>query len=241
MFPNPLPQTPNSRFPLNRFPKVRPISRQDTAAQFPQRQTFPNGTYASTAAIGATGKFGAGLPLRKPVPDTTVTRPVAPNLLTANSFTSGLQFSNPNPVGIGEGYAGSSNFRGVARQPVLPTFQPPVNAPTINGTLVPFETLRSSATATQLSPPVDSVFTGDPINNPNDAAWINYWNDQAAHPQAPAPRVMTKDQIWNVKAEQRRRKIRQNRESAAAQQAATAQPSYQPFYTQAGSLRIANG
>lgn len=68
------------------------------------------------------------------------------------------------------------------------------------------------------------VFTGDP-NDPNTAAWKNYWNWQAANPNLvpkAAPVVMTRDQVWNMKAAQRRR------EGGGGQQVDPYQ--YEPFY-----------
>lgn len=50
------------------------------------------------------------------------------------------------------------------------------------------------------------MFTGNP-NDPNTAAWRNYWNYSAQHPESVpsvAPLVMTRDQVWNMKAAQRR-------------------------------------
>ncbi len=79
------------------------------------------------------------------------------------------------------------------------------------------------------------VFTGDP-NDPNTAQWRNYWNWQARNPslvpQAP-PVVMTRDQVWNMKAAQRRR---ENRGSETDGQVSyqpylqPVQPAYEPFY-----------
>lgn len=67
------------------------------------------------------------------------------------------------------------------------------------------------------------IFTGNP-NDPNTAAWRNYWNYSAQHPETvpqAAPVVMTRDQVWNMKAEQRRR---ENRGSET-----DGQVSYQPY------------
>jgi hypothetical protein len=59
------------------------------------------------------------------------------------------------------------------------------------------------------------MYTGDP-NDPNTAAWQARWNWEAQNPVKAreeairlglytGPRVMTRDEIWNMKAEQRRR------------------------------------
>ncbi len=55
------------------------------------------------------------------------------------------------------------------------------------------------------------TYTGDP-NDPNTAAWKAYWNYSAQNPsqtqtQSEAPRVMSRSEIWNMKAESRRKKM----------------------------------
>lgn len=80
------------------------------------------------------------------------------------------------------------------------------------------------------------VFTGDP-NDPNTAQWRNYWNWQARNPSLvpqAAPVVMTRDQVWNMKAAQRRR---ENKGNDGGQEAVNyqpylqpVQPVYEPFY-----------
>lgn len=55
------------------------------------------------------------------------------------------------------------------------------------------------------------VYTGDP-NDPNTAAWKAYWNYSAQNPstvqtQGDAPRVMSRSEIWNMKANSRRKKM----------------------------------
>lgn len=59
--------------------------------------------------------------------------------------------------------------------------------------------------------PVTQPYTGNP-NDPNTAAWKAYWNDAATNPEkyAPAPGapvIMTRQQIWDMKAAQRRRQM----------------------------------
>ncbi len=56
------------------------------------------------------------------------------------------------------------------------------------------------------------TYTGDP-NDPNTAAWKAYWNYSAQNPsqtqsqgQSEAPRVMSRSEIWNMKADSRRKK-----------------------------------
>jgi len=55
------------------------------------------------------------------------------------------------------------------------------------------------------------TYTGDP-NDPNTAAWKAYWNYSAENPsttqaQGDAPRVMSRSEIWNMKADSRRKKM----------------------------------
>jgi len=69
------------------------------------------------------------------------------------------------------------------------------------------------------------IYTGDP-NDPNTAQWKNYWNWQAANPNLvpkAAPIVMTRDQVWNMKAAQRRRE-------GGGGNVDPYQPYYEPFY-----------
>lgn len=80
------------------------------------------------------------------------------------------------------------------------------------------------------------VFTGDP-NDPNTAAWRNYWNYSAQHPETvpqAAPIVMTRDQVWNMKAAQRRRENGGNGDyqpyGNGDYQPYLVQPVYEPFY-----------
>lgn len=71
------------------------------------------------------------------------------------------------------------------------------------------------------------VYTGDP-SDPNTAQWKNYWNWQAANPNLvpkAAPIVMTRDQVWNMKAAQRRREGGSGNGNVDPYQ-----PYYEPFY-----------
>lgn len=164
--------------------------------------------------------------------------------------------NNANPVGIGENYAGSSNYLGgqVNNPPhIYPTLGTPNVFPVNpnystsgNATVFPinpnYSTSGQMPTAVvtpQPAAPAGSVrptgvYTGDPINNPNDKAWVDYWNYSAQHPEQNdnPPIVMTHDQIWNMKAAQRRRRM--------AEQAADKpkQPAYQPFFTQSVSFNV---
>jgi hypothetical protein len=71
------------------------------------------------------------------------------------------------------------------------------------------------------------TYTGNPQNNANDAAWVSYWNYQAANPSTPsAPSVMTKSQIWEMKKRARVEKQAQQQ----AEQGYQPNP-YTPFFT----------
>jgi len=81
----------------------------------------------------------------------------------------------------------------------------------------------AQAPATPARP--QGVFTGDP-KDPNTAQWRNYWNWQARNPSLvpqAAPVVMTRDQVWNMKAAQRRRE-------GGGGNVDPYQPYYEPFY-----------
>lgn len=91
------------------------------------------------------------------------------------------------------------------------------------------------------------VYTGNP-NDPTTAQWKDYWNWQAANPQlvpkAP-PVVMTRDQVWNMKAAQRRRENGKDGGVDSYQPyVQPVLPVYEPFYgnnvTQ-GSWRVGGG
>lgn len=73
------------------------------------------------------------------------------------------------------------------------------------------------ATQNVAPPRPTGVYTGDP-NDPNTAAWKARWEWEARNPAesqnqaaqaglTSAPRVMTRDEIWNMKAAQRRRQM----------------------------------
>lgn len=224
----------------------RPINKQDSSAKFPNRLTYPNGTYASTGSIGGTGSFGANLPVKifnnsttptnarfsmQPIPrynlpNTTpipnVRSPYTP-LVAQGSFVS----SN-----------GQVNLQGATTggRGAVPTTQDRINA-----------TLQNQFAIPQPSIKPQGVFTGDPQNNPNDAAWVNYWNYQAANPGPKAPPVvMTRDQIWNVKAQQRKRKNQEREEDDNNRQAderrqKKPEPTYQPFFTKTVGFRTGTG
>lgn len=118
--------------------------------------------------------------------------------------TSTTPFNIPPPYTGTAGYWGAYN----------------ANQNAFTGTMTP-EGFRTPTSTTpfkskQAQRP-QGTFTGDP-NDPNTQKWIDYWNAAAANPnsvQPPnqgggeggqAPRVMSRSEIWEMKAEQRRRR-----------------------------------
>lgn len=100
-------------------------------------------------------------------------------------------YMNPNLAQNNQGFLGSSSYLNPAYQTQENT---QVNQP-------PKKIARPQG-----------VFTGDP-NDPNTALWRNYWNAAAQNPnsvetpEAAAPFVMTREQIWEMKAQSRRKKM----------------------------------
>ena len=234
--------------PTQRTQYPRPINKQDSSAKFPNRLTYPNGTYASTGSIGGTGSFGANLPLKifnnsstptnagfsmQPIPRFNVpnTTPI-PNVQSpyATTQAQGSFVSGSGQVNLQGQIAGG---RGA-----VPTTQDRIAATLQNQFAVPQPSIRPQG-----------IFTGDPKNNPNDAAWVNYWNYQAANPGPKAPPVvMTKDQIWNMKAQARRRRKEEAQYDEQARQyeqqgqvREKPEPTYQPFFTKTVGFRTGTG
>jgi len=78
------------------------------------------------------------------------------------------------------------------------------------------------------------TYTGDP-NDPNTAAWKAYWNFSAQNPsqaqgesQGEAPRVMSRSEIWNMKANSRRKKMAKGEVRATSGGSSPAMPTAQP-------------
>lgn len=144
-----------------------------------------------------------------PVQTQTPYGPFQPAPLTQGSFVSG---------------SGQVNLQGqvMGGRGTIPTTADRINAAVQQQSATPLVPVRPQG-----------VYTGDPSNNPNDAAWVNYWNQQAANPGPKAPPVvMTKDQIWNMKANARRRKQQEREQddnSRQYQEQMAAPVKYQPF------------
>jgi len=228
--------------PTQRTQYPRPINKQDSSAKFPNRLTYPNGTYASTGSIGGTGSFGANLPVvvrnNSNVPNNHLSNPL--RVFQNTSPIPNVQSPYTPPVAQGSFVSGSGqvNLQGAITggRGAVPTTQDRINATLQNQFSVPQPSIRPQG-----------IFTGDPKNNANDAAWVNYWNYQAANPGPKAPPVvMTKDQIWNMKAQARRRRQEEaqydnNNQGYSAQPTRAAQPTYQPFFTKTVGFRTGTG
>jgi hypothetical protein len=134
---------------------------------------------------------------------TTMPAPVAP--LTQGSFVSG---------------SGQVNLQGQVvggRGNIVPTTQDRINAQQ-----------QTATTGAIQQRPLSETY--DP--NAADAQdWINYWNKLPAG-TPPGPRIMTRDQIWNMKAQARRRRQQEQEQddnNRQYQEQAALPVKYQPF------------
>lgn len=92
-----------------------------------------------------------------------------------------------------------------------PTSSTPANKPVVYSANYMNPALVPPKPAAPARP--QGTYTGDP-NDPNTAAWKNYWNAAAANPSAyapppTAPKVMTRDEIWMMKHRARQKKMGQ--------------------------------
>lgn len=236
----------------------RPIRRTDSAVQFPNRLTYPNGTYASQGSNGASGAFGAMLPTLPSNPVRTLGMQVQGGTLPNGqriNFGAGAG-NNPYKVGAAVGTSfqtpttngfqtNASSYNPIAVngfqtpttngfQTTQSSYQPAPQPVILSGEVVPITTMREAIAAGATVARPSGVFTGD-MTDPNNIAWVNYWNAQAIKPDKKAPRVLSKDQIWNMKAEQRRR----NAGTGNGDTGSTAtQTTYQPFFSRAVTFRV---
>ena len=233
----------------------RPIRRTDSAATFPNRLTYPNGTYASQGSNGASGAFGAMLPTnsvrtlggiqaqggtlpngqRIPFGNGASNNPYKVGGAVSNGFqtpfTNGFQTntSSFNPMLTGFQTPTTNGF-----QTTQSSYQPAPQPMILSGEVVPVQTMRNAIAAGATVARPTGVFTGD-MTDPNNIAWVNYWNAQAIKPDNKPPRVLSKDQIWNMKAAQRRR----NAGTGNGDTGSTAtQTTYQPFFSRAVTFRV---
>lgn len=143
-----------------------------------------------------------GVPYIPPLPGTQA----APNVYAPPNVTI------PNrPPNQGFQTPTTNGFQAPSQQPYTGTagYWAPYNQQqNQNGGRSPDERSVNTPTPTNNLPvrPL-GVYTGDP-KDPNTALWKNYWNDSVRtgySGEPPAPVVMTQAQIWQMKAEQRRR------------------------------------
>lgn len=122
-------------------------------------------------------------------------------------------FGSPDPR-LSAGRSQNANYGG--QQPYLgssgylnPAYQTPQNTQPTN---VPTASTVKLTNPRPVNPDGSTPqYTGDP-NDPNTAKWKAYWNNVAqlgGDPNIPpaAPTVMTREEIWQMKAASRRRKI----------------------------------
>lgn len=124
-------------------------------------------------------------PASSPFANYQLNQPLQPQ--ANNPLTVGLNVSNLYSSTQQVASSGTGNSYKDARQ-VQPT----------NGVI---------AAASPSQPPSGS-YTGS--NSASDQAWRNYWNEQVRNPvdtPPPPPKVMSRGEIWEMKANQRRRRI----------------------------------
>lgn len=118
-----------------------------------------------------------------------------------NTQAGGMLSPDKNPL-VNQGFLGSSGY-------LNPAYQTPQNTQPAN---VPSATTVKLDNPRPINPDGSTpAFTGDP-NDPNTAAWRAYWNNVAqlgGDPNIPAaaPTVMTREEIWQMKAASRRKKM----------------------------------
>jgi hypothetical protein len=89
--------TPIYNPPLVKLTGSTLISKTDNASTLPNRITYPNGTYTSTAPIGATGTSGANLPTKQKNNPLAYQFPTKSNVPSAYQ---GINASNLNPLHV---------------------------------------------------------------------------------------------------------------------------------------------
>ncbi len=170
-----------------------------------------NGFKAPQPYSGYTGTAGYGMQGTPLTPSQVNFQTPATNGFTTPGYTNltPSQSQNiPRPAPQ-QPYLGASSYTNPALQP--PTTQTQTSSP-----IMPVD---------EKGKPIP--YTGNP-NDPNTALWKKYWDASAragvdlAGRNLTAPTVMTRDQIWQMKADQRRRQT-----ASTGQDAAYNQPSYQ--------------
>lgn len=166
--------------------------------------------YQTPNYSGYTGTAGYWGQYNQPVVQPTRTNPIPaqPSIQT------------PNPYA---GYTGTARYSAGYNQSQKPPQQPYLGASSyLNPALRPqtsgLSGDKQGTLGTTTKPPAmfptdengkPAVYTGDP-NDPNTAAWKNYWNESARagvdlSGRISTPKVMNREQIWEMKANQRRK------------------------------------
>jgi hypothetical protein len=148
------------------------------------------------------------------------TTPSTPNLATYNNSPyRGFQTPTSSTQYVPQ-FAGSQVQAGAKKTPTSTpvALQNRGGTPVMDGMTQTTSQVYTNAGVNQqgvIPPRPAGVYTGDP-NDPNTQLWNNYWNASAANPAAAqaaaggggnaVPVVMTRDEIWEMKANSRRRK-----------------------------------
>jgi hypothetical protein len=156
------------------------------------------------------------------------TTPSTPNLATYNNSPyRGFQTPTSSTQYVPQ-FAGSQVQAGAKKTPTSTpvALQNPAGLPVMDGMTQTTSQVYTNAGINNqqgvIPPRPAGVYTGDP-NDPNTQLWKNYWNASAANPAAAraatansgggggggnnAPVVMTRNEIWEMKARSRRRKM----------------------------------
>ena len=169
-------------------------SRQ-TIGKSDTRNVVPTGSFISGSGTVNTGSTGVGsLPYQggTPLPNGAANVHTQVPVFGGNTQTGGMLSGDKVPVITQPNLVGGSFVSGSGQ--VNTGGQGNVSA-----------VLGASTPANSAPVRPTGVYTGG--NSANDIAWRNYWNYQAKNPtNTPvAPTVMTREQVWEMKAAQRRR------------------------------------
>lgn len=156
-----------------------------------------NGAAFSYAPAGYNSYASLNTPVVKPPSQANFQTP------TTNGFTAPAGYTNLTPS-QSQNIPPSAGYTDLTPSQSQPTNQTPQTQTTQQSGIPPRPT---------------GTYTGDP-NDPNTAIWKARWDWEARNPELAReqailsgaykpPTVMTRDQIWNMKANQRRRRMEQ--------------------------------
>lgn len=224
---------------------------------------IPNGTYYKpTAADGALGGFAGMLPGSSGLSGgLTSSLPKTGNLGLYNS-SAYLGFQTPTSSAYSpkafQGVQATGGFGTNALINPAPTVQPKTfvsadgvvfsttGAPQIPNTPSSFNQTLPQNTAAQPGTAARPQGVYNP-NASNAQQWRDYWNAQAQNPTETeqAPKVMSRKQIWEMKARQRRKRIAEEYwDNNGSSPSVVSQPAPEviaPQWTSAVNWRIASG